>query len=83
MSKPIELDREQSAFVEELLATGRYASAGDVVHEGIALLHAREKRISELRDAWREGVASGDCEPIEGTLDDLSPVHAAGLKGQA
>lgn len=77
MSKPVILDSAQAAFVEGLVTTGRFPSADEAVTAALRLLNAREARLSELRDAWREGVESDDYEPVEAFLDDLAAEFAA------
>ncbi|GJE59504.1 type II toxin-antitoxin system ParD family antitoxin [Methylobacterium trifolii] len=83
MAKPVRLDPAQAAFVEGLVADGRYPSADDAVTAGLRLLHAREARLSDLREAWREGVESGDYEPVDAVLDDLTDHYAARAKAGA
>ena len=80
MSKPVLLDPAQAAFVEGLVTTGRFPSTNDAVAAGLRLLHAREARLSELREAWREDVESGDYEPVDSFLDDLAAEFAMPIK---
>ncbi|TXM69755.1 type II toxin-antitoxin system ParD family antitoxin [Methylobacterium sp. WL120] len=83
MTKPIVLDPAEAAFVDGLVADGRYPSADRAVREGLRLLHAREARLSDLREAWNEGVASGDYEPIDALLDSLADDAATRVKAGA
>lgn len=83
MSKPVQLAPEQVAFLESLVATGRYASTNEAVREGLRLLQAGEARLASLRDAWREGVASDDYEPLDAVLDDLSAHYASRVSAEA
>ncbi len=80
MTKPIVLDPAQAAFVDGVVADGRYPSADRAVTEGLRLLHAREARLSGLREAWNDGVASGDYEPIDAFLDALADDAATRAK---
>ena len=52
-------------FVEGQVATGRFASASEVVRAGLRLLEEREQRLAALRDALAEGEASGPAEPFD------------------
>lgn len=83
MSKPVILDPEHSAFVDDLVAEGRYPSADAAVVEGIRLLKAREERLAALREAWRDGAASGAYEPVESFLDEMAADYGARAKAGA
>ena len=50
--------------------SGRYASTSEVVREALLLLERVDRgeadaRTTELRQAWAEGVASGDAGPLD------------------
>ena len=48
-----------TAFIDAEIATGRYASASDVVRASLRLLEEREAQLATLRTALMEGEESG------------------------
>jgi antitoxin ParD1/3/4 len=58
---------EQKALVERVIADGRFASASEVVRDGLRLFTEREllreAKLSELRRLIQEGIQSGPAEP--------------------
>ncbi len=76
------LDSHFKAFIRDLVESGRYRSARDVMEDGLHLLEDREKRLatrlSELRDQVEEGRASGVSEQDgEAFLDALQARYEA------
>jgi len=69
MASSYTLGNHYEAFVRELLASGRYASASEVLRDGLRLLEDRERqreaKIAALRDAIREGLESGPAVPLD------------------
>ena len=69
MASSYTLGNHFETLVRDLLATGRYASASEVVRDGLRLLEDREKqreaKIAALRDAIREGLESGSPAPLD------------------
>jgi antitoxin ParD1/3/4 len=63
------LGSHYETFVRELLASGRYASASEVVRDGLRLLEdremQREARIAALREAIQEGLESGPATALD------------------
>lgn len=68
----VSLAPEQEGYVRELVETGRYNSASEVVRTGLRLLEERETRLANLRQLIQEGVESGPSEPV-----DIEEVKAA------
>lgn len=69
MASSYTLGNHYETFIRDLLATGRYASASEVVRDGLRLLEDREKhreaKLIALREAIREGLESGPAEPLD------------------
>lgn len=59
------LDEHFSAFIEDEVASGRYASASDVVRSALRLLEDRETRLRALRQALVAGEQSGESAPFD------------------
>ena len=51
-------DRWQ-AFVDDLVKSGRFGSASEVVGEGLRLVEARERKLQELRDKINRSIEAG------------------------
>jgi antitoxin ParD1/3/4 len=63
-------------FVQDMLDSGRYASASEVMRDGLRLMEEREKlraaRLEALRTDIRAGLESGPAEPL-----DMNEIKAA------
>ncbi|AKJ94845.1 CopG family transcriptional regulator [Thioalkalivibrio versutus] len=63
-TRNIVLTAEQSGFVEQLVRSGRYQNASEVLRDGLRLVEVREReqeaRLEALRRATAEGI--GDVE---------------------
>ena len=66
-------------LVKDLVTSGRYATASEVVREGLRLVEEREElrqiKLQTLRDAIREGMESGAPVPFD-LQDVLSEAKA-------
>ncbi len=69
MNMNVSLTEELANFVKAKVSGGRYASSSEVVREALRLMEKIERQEAEtlgrLRQAWREGVDSGDAEPVD------------------
>ena len=87
--RTISLPEEHAAFIDQLVASGTYASASEVVRAGLRALQERDAAV----ERWlREEVApaydamQGDPGRALGAGDvfaDIRARHAARLKGEA
>ena len=71
-------------YIAELLATGRYGSASEIVREGLRLVEEREQKLVALRETLEASIARGgwvtDAEvkaSVERTLDEWENRKAA------
>lgn len=71
MTFKVTIDRDFEAFVGQLIESGRYASAGDVVNEALQVFeereHAREAVLEALRADIQKGIDSGPATEIDPT----------------
>lgn len=61
----VSLGEHFSAFIDEQVALGRFASASDVIRAGLRLLEEHEAKLARLRELIREGEESGDPAPLD------------------
>jgi len=55
----IAISERWEKFVEDTVEQGRYASATDVVQEGLRLVAEREAKLKALREMIAESIAAG------------------------
>ncbi|HKK32159.1 MAG TPA: type II toxin-antitoxin system ParD family antitoxin [Desulfomicrobiaceae bacterium] len=87
-TRNVVLTDHQSIFVEELVKSGRYQNASEVLREGLRLIEQRELEASERLKALREAVALGVSDIDAGrctTLENRAEVqdHMRNLARQA
>ncbi|UYO49219.1 type II toxin-antitoxin system ParD family antitoxin [Rhodopseudomonas palustris] len=71
------LDEHSAAFVDSLVESGRYETAGDVVRESLRQMQAREAKLEALRTEIQKGLGSG---PMEEVGDMFDRIKAEGRK---
>ena len=71
MNMNVSLPEELANFVKQKVSTGRYASSSEVVREALRLMEKTElqeaEKLAMLRQAWKEGVDSGDAGEVDFT----------------
>jgi antitoxin ParD1/3/4 len=55
----VSIGQRWHAFVNRIVKSGRYGSAGDVVGEGLRLVEQREARLERLRETLNASIAEG------------------------
>ncbi|MDP2835227.1 MAG: type II toxin-antitoxin system ParD family antitoxin [Pseudomonadota bacterium] len=82
MTMNINLTPQLESMVREKVSSGRYTSASEVVREALRLMeeqdHLRAAKLEQLRQAIREGVASGVATPLS-----MAEVKAEGRRRRA
>jgi antitoxin ParD1/3/4 len=58
-------------FVDDILKAGRYASASEVVREGLRLVEEREAKLQALRDTLEASIARGGAHSNEAVSADI------------
>jgi antitoxin ParD1/3/4 len=87
-TRNVVLTDHQSMFVEELVKSGRYQNASEVLREALRLIEWRENenkaRLAALRDAAQVGVSDMEAGRYR-TFDDLDQLrdHLTLLTNQA
>ncbi|HEV2543213.1 MAG TPA: type II toxin-antitoxin system ParD family antitoxin [Methylobacterium sp.] len=69
MASSYTLGDHYERFVRSLVASGRYASASEVVRDGLRLMEEREQtrlaKLEALRRDIQDGLDSGPAEPLD------------------
>ncbi|MGL3214040.1 type II toxin-antitoxin system ParD family antitoxin [Bradyrhizobium sp. BR 1433] len=69
MATSYTVGKHYESFIKDLVDSGRYATASEVMREGLRLVEEREERrkakLEALRAAIQEGLESGPAEPFE------------------
>ncbi|HEY9348212.1 MAG TPA: type II toxin-antitoxin system ParD family antitoxin [Inquilinus sp.] len=82
------LPAEQAAFIDQLVASGAYATSSEVIRAGLRALQERDAAVERwLRedvapayDTWKEDPSR--VIPIDEVFDSVRAYHAARLKGK-
>lgn len=66
----------QAQFVEQLVSSGRYQNASEVLREGVRLIQQREQEQSMRLQVLREAVAVGEADIDAGRYATLESSEA-------
>lgn len=70
----VSVGRRWEEFIEQVVGTGRYGSASEVVREGLRLVEEREAKLSALRKTIADSIARGgenSDEDVDRFLDEV------------
>jgi len=83
MATSYTIGKHYEEFIRSLVSSGRYATASEVMREGLRLIEEREERrkakLEALRAALQEGLDSGAAEELE-PAELVARVKARGRK---
>jgi len=77
-TRNVVLTDSQAKFVEQMVASGRYQNASEVLREGLRLVQARELEQTAKLEALRAAVAVGVADIDAGRYTDFN--DAASLR---
>ncbi len=87
--RTISLPAEQAAYIDEMVRSGNYASASEVVRAGLRALRERDEAVERwLRDDVAPAYDAMKADPskamdVEAAFARVRARHAARVKGQA
>ncbi len=73
----VSIGERWEGFVETVVKSGRYASASEVVREGLRLVEEREAKLLALRDMLNASIAQGGGNTVEDLTRVLDVKEAA------
>jgi len=65
-TRNVVLTEHQAGFVEQLVASGRYQNASEVLREGLRLIEQRDAEQAARIQALRDTVQQGDADLVAG-----------------
>ena len=86
MAISADLGSTLEAYVETLVAKGRYNSKSEVIREGIRLVQEREARLAALHAAIQHGIDAanaGDLHDEEEVFAELDEIISSKIKASA
>jgi antitoxin ParD1/3/4 len=81
MATSYSIGKHFEAFIESLIASGRYSTASEVMRDGLRLIEEREQRRMAKLEALRAEIQKGlDSGPAEEVGDMFARIKAEGRK---
>jgi antitoxin ParD1/3/4 len=75
----VSIDDRWQSLLEQLVKSGRYGSAGEVVREGLRLIEEREAKLLGLRRTLEQSIAEGG-DVTDAELDAALEVKVSELQ---
>lgn len=67
----VSIGERWETWLEDLLKTGRYGSASEVVREGLRLVEERELKLAALRETIEASIARGGSHTGEEVIEHV------------
>lgn len=77
-TRNVVLTDHQAQYVEQLVSSGRYQNASEVLHEGLRLVEWRETLDAARLQALRDAVALGEADIAAGRFDSFDSPEQLG-----
>lgn len=81
-TRNVVLTEQQAALVEELVLSGRYQNASEVLRDGLRLLQRREAEETVKLEALRSALDEAESAVAAGDLSDYSATLLDEIDGQ-
>jgi antitoxin ParD1/3/4 len=72
----VSIGKQFEEFVSTLVVNGRYASASEVIREGLRLVQEREAKVQSLRDTINASIERGGAYSQEEVDEHMNHVFA-------
>jgi len=82
-TRNVVLTDHQAGFVEQLVATGRYQNASEVLREGLRLIEQRDAERAARLLAFRDAVEQGESDIAAGHAFAFSPALVEAMTQEA
>lgn len=77
----VSVGKRWETFVDEVVDSGRYGSASEVVREGLRLVEEREAKLSALRETLEASIARGGANSRQ-DVEAAVKLRLASLSGR-
>ncbi len=77
-TRNVVLTDHQAQYVEQLVSSGRYQSANEVLHEGLRLVEWQESIDATRLQALRDAVRLGEADIAAGRFDSFNSPEELG-----